>query len=225
MDNLLKLHLYFLGRPRHALCLSGDPGCHTNLRSQTATTEIVLNLEVSIKRIFLSVLGFIFLGLISSNSSYGMPILAGSSTNGTSWIAGDGEGRSARAESSIAGRQHQVLLTNTSLLPTLPKSSDLTMPEVIYQTRENLYPNFGLALRGKDQVYVRKDLPECVKRFVISHEVYHLGDKAQWWIWMEVKATIHAAMRHPMGFVACASMSLAPYRLRYYWQRIRGRGR
>jgi hypothetical protein len=221
----LNLHFYFLVRSRHALCLSGDHGCQTNLRSQTATIEIVLKLEGSIKRIFSSVLGFIFLGLISSNSSYGMPILAGSSINGTSSIAGDGEGRSAQAELPIAGRQLQVLLTNTSSLPTLPKSSDLTMPEVIYQNRENLYPSFGVALRGKDQVYVRKDLPECVKRFVISHELYHLRDKAQWWIWMEVKATIHAAMRHPIGFVACASMSLAPYRLRYYWQRIRGNGR
>jgi hypothetical protein len=219
----LNLHSYFLERSRHALCLSGDHGCQTDLRSPTATIEIVLNLEGSIKRTFFSVLGFIFLALISSNSSYGMPILAGSSSNGTSWIAGDGEGRSAQAEFSIADRQHQVLLTNTSYLPDLPKSPDLIMSEVIYQTRENLYPRFGLALLGKRQVYVRKDLPECVKRFVISHELYHLRDKAQWWIWMEVKATIHAAMRHPTGFVACVSMSLAPNRLRYYWQRIRGR--
>jgi len=185
----------------------------------------VLTLEGSIKRIFLSVLGSILLALISSNSSYGIAILAGSSSNGTSWIAGDGEGRSAQAKFSIADRQLQVLLTNTSYLPDLPKSQDFTMSEVIYQTRENLYPRFGLALLGKGQVYVRKDLPECVKRFVISHELYHLGDKTQWWIWMEVKATIHAAIRHPIGFVACASLSLAPHRIRYYWQRIRGRER
>ena len=219
----MNLHFYFLERSRHALCLLGDYGCQTDLRSQAATIEIALNLEGSIKRILFSVLGFIFLALISSNSSYGMPNPADSSSNGTSWIPGDGKGRSAQAEFSIADRQHQVLLTNTSYLPDLPKSPDLIMSEVIYQTRENLYPRFGLALLGKGQVYVRKDLPECVKRFVISHELYHLRDKAQWPIWMEVKATIHAAMRHPTGFVACVSMSLAPNRLRYYWQRIRGR--
>jgi hypothetical protein len=99
------------------------------------------------------------------------------------------------------------------------------MSEVIYQNRGDLYPRFGLALPEKNQVYVGKDLPESVKRFVISHELYHLRDKAQWWIWREVKATIHAAMKHPIGFVACVSMSLAPYRLWYYWQRIRGRER
>jgi hypothetical protein len=97
------------------------------------------------------------------------------------------------------------------------------MSQVLYQTRENLYPRFGLALLGKGQVHVREDLPECVKRFVISHELYHLVDKAQWWVLREVKATVHAAMRHPIGFIACVLMSLAPYRLSYYGQRIRGR--
>ena len=97
------------------------------------------------------------------------------------------------------------------------------MPEVIYQTREDLYPRFGLALPERQQVYVREDLPEYVKRFVISHELYHLGDRSQWWVWREIKATGHAAMRNPIGFIACVVMSFDPYRLRYYGQRITGR--
>jgi hypothetical protein len=97
------------------------------------------------------------------------------------------------------------------------------MPEVTYQTRADLYPRFGLALPDKQQVYVRDDLPGCVKRFVMSHELYHLKDKAEWWVFKEVKANIHAAIRHPIGFIACVLLSLAPYRLRYYGTRIRGR--
>jgi hypothetical protein len=77
-------------------------------------------------------------------------------------------------------------------------------------------------LPDKGQVNVREDLPGCVKRFVTTHELYHLGDKAQWWLLREVKANLHAAIRHPVGFVACVLMSLAPYRLRYYRKRIRG---
>jgi len=96
------------------------------------------------------------------------------------------------------------------------------MPEVIYRTRNDLHPRFGLALPDKGQEHVREDLPGCVKRFVTTHELYHLKDKAQWWLWREVKANLHAAIRHPVGFVACVLMSLAPYRLRYYGQRIRG---
>ena len=97
------------------------------------------------------------------------------------------------------------------------------MPELICQTREDLYPRFGLALSKTSQVYVREDLPGCVTQFVISHEQYHLGDKGQWWVWREVKVNVHAAIRHPIGFVGCVFMSLASYRLRYYGQRIRGR--
>jgi len=96
------------------------------------------------------------------------------------------------------------------------------VPEVISQTRDDLYPRFGLAFPDEQQVYVREDLPRCVKRFVISHELYHLVDKAQWWVLREVKATVHATMRHPIGFIACVLMSLAPYRLKYYAQRILG---
>ena len=94
------------------------------------------------------------------------------------------------------------------------------MPEVIYQTREELYPRFGLAVPDRQQVYVREDLPGCVRQFVISHELCHLGDKGHWWVWREVNANMHAAMRHPIGFIACVLMSLAPYRLKYYGQRI-----
>ena len=97
------------------------------------------------------------------------------------------------------------------------------MPKVIYQTRDDLYPRFGFALLDKQQVYVRGDLPGCVKRFVISHELYHLGDRSQWCIWREVKANAHAAIRHPIGFIACVVMSFDPYRIWYYVQRIRGR--
>jgi hypothetical protein len=96
------------------------------------------------------------------------------------------------------------------------------MQQVICRTKEDLYPRFGLALPDQQRVHVREDLPGCVKRFVISHELYHLGDRSQWWVWREVKANIHAASRHPIGFMACVFSSLAPYRLRYYGRRILG---
>ena len=46
------------------------------------------------------------------------------------------------------------------------------MPEVIHQTRDGLYPRFGLALADRQLVYVREDLPGCVKRFVIRTSGY-----------------------------------------------------
>ena len=99
------------------------------------------------------------------------------------------------------------------------------MAEVIYRTKEELYPRFGFALPEKQIAYVRDDLPECVKQFVIGHEVYHLTDHANGWVWREIKANMHSALRHPIGFMLCLQMSLVPYRLRHYWQRITGRVR
>jgi hypothetical protein len=76
---------------------------------------------------------------------------------------------------------------------------------------------------SKQVAYVTDDLPGFVKEFVTAHELYHLGDKAKWWVWREIKANIAAGCKHPMGFVICALMSMAPYRLWYYWNRITGR--
>ena len=97
------------------------------------------------------------------------------------------------------------------------------MAEVIYRTNEEMCPRFGFALPEKQIAYIRDDLPKCVKQFVISHEVYHLTDNANWWVWREIKANMHSALRHPIGFMVCLQMSLVPYRLRYYLQRITGR--
>jgi hypothetical protein len=96
------------------------------------------------------------------------------------------------------------------------------MVEVFYCSKELLYPKYGCAVPSKQVVYVRDDLPGFVKEFVTAHELYHLRDKAKCWVWREIKANTAGALRHPMGFVICALMSLAPYRLWYYWKRIIG---
>ena len=97
------------------------------------------------------------------------------------------------------------------------------MPQITYVPREKLYPRFGYALPARQIAYVREDLPNPVKKFVTVHERYHLGDHAKWWVWREIRANIAGALKHPIGFMVCVLMSLAPYRLRYYWQRIVGK--
>jgi hypothetical protein len=97
------------------------------------------------------------------------------------------------------------------------------MVKVLYCTKEQLYPRYGYAVRSKKVFYVRDDLPGFVKEFVTAHELYHLRDKAMWWVWREIKANTVGALKHPVGFVICALMSLAPYRLWYYWKRVTGK--
>ena len=95
------------------------------------------------------------------------------------------------------------------------------MAKVIYCSKEALYPRFGLAVADKQLAFVRDDLPGCVKRFVICHELYHLSDGAGWWVWREIKANMHGCLRHPVGFLLCLQMSLVPYRIKYYLSRIK----
>ncbi len=97
------------------------------------------------------------------------------------------------------------------------------MPTVIYLGKERLGPRFGHVVPAEQVACVREDLPESVRKFVIAHELYHLKDRASWWVWREIKANASGALMHPVGFLACVLMSLAPYRLSYYWNRITGR--
>ena len=55
--------------------------------------------------------------------------------------------------------------------------------KVKYISKSKLYPAFGDVDAKKQIAYVRKDLPKLVKRFVTQHELYHLRDKSENWIW------------------------------------------
>jgi len=68
----------------------------------------------------------------------------------------------------------------------------------------------GHALPGKDAAYVREDLPQCVRKFVTTHELYHLQDTGRWWVWREIKANAKGALKHPLGFMVCVLLSLTP---------------
>lgn len=97
------------------------------------------------------------------------------------------------------------------------------MAIIIYLSKERLGPRFGYAVPSGQLACVREDLPESVRKFVTAHELYHLKDRASWWVWREIKANASGALIHPVGFLACVLMSLAPYRLLYYWNRITGK--
>lgn len=87
--------------------------------------------------------------------------------------------------------------------------------------KKALFPKFGHADVQNQIAYVRADLPESVKKFVFAHEIYHLSDKAKWWVWREIKANIAGAIKHPIGFIYCVIKSLAWYRLKFYYRRFK----
>jgi len=95
------------------------------------------------------------------------------------------------------------------------------LPTIKYLKKEYLFPAFGQANIEKQIAFVREDLPESVKYFVLQHELYHLKDKAKWWIWREIRANAYGAYKCPFGFIYCCIMSLSWSRLKFYVKRFK----
>jgi len=97
------------------------------------------------------------------------------------------------------------------------------METIRYIQKSKLYPAFGEAEPEKNIVLIRNDPPIIVKRSVEEHEKYHLKDKSGNGFWREIKANAYALKKHPLGFIITVLMSLQPYRIRFYINRIRGK--
>lgn len=95
------------------------------------------------------------------------------------------------------------------------------MPDIRYISKEELFPAFGLAKDGI--IYVREDLPNAVKSFVIEHEIYHLQDDSVYWLWREIKANLYAGIKHPIGFIYTVILSLSLTRIKFYIQRFKNK--
>jgi hypothetical protein len=80
--------------------------------------------------------------------------------------------------------------------------------------------SFGCAHKG--EVYVRSDLLPKVKRFVISHEMYHLQDRRVWlgWLGGELRANFVPGMKDPVGLLLTIKASLTRERLGAYWRAL-----
>ncbi|MEX0920335.1 MAG: hypothetical protein WDZ69_02000 [Candidatus Pacearchaeota archaeon] len=106
------------------------------------------------------------------------------------------------------------------------------MAKLKYVSKNKVYPGaFGGADVKKMVAYVRKDLPKPVRKFVGTHELYHLRDNGKnlkeinkgkkGWFWEEIKTNAYAGIRHPIGFIATIIMSLQPYRIKLYIDRFK----
>ena len=101
--------------------------------------------------------------------------------------------------------------------------------KITYVSKSKLYPSFGEANESPPRIRVRKDLPVAVKKFVLEHEKYHIRDwqrlakenKKYYWIWGEIKASVYGSFKHPFGSLICGIMSLQPYRIKFYFKRLK----
>lgn len=57
----------------------------------------------------------------------------------------------------------------------------------------------GFAWPDEGYAVVKEELSESVHKFVASHEDYHLDDDTSNAVLRELKASVHAGIRHPKG--------------------------
>lgn len=81
--------------------------------------------------------------------------------------------------------------------------------------------SFGHIVDG--QVYIRDDLSNKVRRFVIAHEIYHLKDDKKWlgWVGRELRANIVCGIHDPAGFMSTIFASLNMRRISAYVRSIK----
>jgi hypothetical protein len=93
------------------------------------------------------------------------------------------------------------------------------MPDIRYLPGKDMFPRFGVCF-GNGTIWINEDLPESAQAFVLAHELYHSGDVSSNWLKRELRANLAGFWAAPWGFLVTAVLSLAPYRLKYYWQRF-----
>ena len=91
---------------------------------------------------------------------------------------------------------------------------------ITYVKKEEIYPLFGVCYKN-GTIKIREDLPPCVKAFLEDHELLHGDDWEKDEKYRELESNWGGFTRHPWGFIVTAVMSLAPYRLKLYYQQFK----
>lgn len=95
--------------------------------------------------------------------------------------------------------------------------------KVFFVERSKLAPCFGKAY-SIGYALVREDLSPAIKRFVISHELYHLGDTHTWWgvFGRELRANLIPGFKDPIGLFATVWATISSReRMELYLDRVK----
>ena len=92
---------------------------------------------------------------------------------------------------------------------------------VKYVDKESIRPGFGYV--AGNNISVRDDLDQGVKKFVRARELYHCWDTATWGEWMgrELRANLIPAIKDPKGLWTTTWKTISDYEhMKYYWQQL-----
>lgn len=98
------------------------------------------------------------------------------------------------------------------------------MIKVKYVKKEKLYPASGIAIFKTETIYISKDIPKLVQKFLVEHEKFHIRDhkrlkkkgKKETLFWCELKAYVYAFFKQPLGGVVAIIRNLTPKRIVYF---------
>jgi len=82
--------------------------------------------------------------------------------------------------------------------------------DVFYVKKDELPKGaYGLTVYSLKSIFIREDLPSCVKKSILSHERQHEKDYRRGFnlFYNELRGNI-AGMRHPIGFITCVIMTI-----------------
>jgi hypothetical protein len=84
--------------------------------------------------------------------------------------------------------------------------------------------SYGCAYQST--IFIRSDLPNRIRQFVIRHEAYHIEDKHDWlgWFGGELRANIASGIHDPIGLLLTIKASLNRPRLKAYWGALAHKG-
>jgi len=81
----------------------------------------------------------------------------------------------------------------------------------VFYVEKNDLPKgaYGLTRYSLKAIYIREDLPSCVKKSILAHERQHEKDYRRGFnlFIRELRGNI-AGMRHPIGFITCVIMTI-----------------
>ncbi len=86
--------------------------------------------------------------------------------------------------------------------------------KVKYVSKKKLYPAFGIALHKGERIYIRKDLPKLIQKYLYWHESFHIIDykrlkrKKQIIFWADTKASVYGFVKQPIGAIMTLFLSL-----------------
>jgi len=89
-----------------------------------------------------------------------------------------------------------------------------------YVTKKEIYPLFSNSDVKKKIIFIRKDLSKISKEFLEVYELNYMKSKYKHWFCKLITSGIKSFFKKPLGAIWTLILSLHPYRIKFYIQKV-----